>query len=149
LRQALGLGGNVRKGEHGTTVVYADRFTPEDEKKRAQETGEKAHSIPFLKRFTVFNVAQCEGLPDDLTIAAPSSEPELIDPKVDALIKAMGIDFRIGGDRAFYMPSPLDYVQVPPPQAFHEPINFHRTALHELGHYAEVRIMPHGTTNAR
>src|SRR5437016_522781 len=27
-RQALGLGGNVRKGEHGSTVVYADRFTP-------------------------------------------------------------------------------------------------------------------------
>jgi antirestriction protein ArdC len=25
-RQALSLGGNVRKGEHGTTVVYADLF---------------------------------------------------------------------------------------------------------------------------
>ena len=34
-RQAAALGGNVRKGEHGTTVVYADRFTPEDEKRRA------------------------------------------------------------------------------------------------------------------
>ena len=32
-RQALSLGGNVRKGEHGTTVVYADRFIPDDEKK--------------------------------------------------------------------------------------------------------------------
>ena len=30
-RQALGNGGDVRKGEHGTTVVYADRFTPNDE----------------------------------------------------------------------------------------------------------------------
>src|SRR3546814_5383167 len=39
-RQALSLGGNVRKGERGTTVVYADRFVPEDEKKRAVETGE-------------------------------------------------------------------------------------------------------------
>jgi antirestriction protein ArdC len=28
-RQALGLGGHVRKGEHGTTVVYADRFVPD------------------------------------------------------------------------------------------------------------------------
>jgi antirestriction protein ArdC len=36
-RQALSLGGNVRKGERGTTVVYADRFTPEDEKRRARE----------------------------------------------------------------------------------------------------------------
>ena len=37
-----------------------------------------------------------------------------------------------------------DYVQVPPPQAYFEPINWHRTALHELGHNAEARIMPHG-----
>jgi antirestriction protein ArdC len=35
-RQALSLGGNVRKGERGVTVVYADRFTPDDEKKRAR-----------------------------------------------------------------------------------------------------------------
>jgi hypothetical protein len=27
-----------------------------------------------------------------------------------------------------------DYVQVPPPHAYFEPINWHRTALHELGH---------------
>jgi hypothetical protein len=40
------LGGNVRKGEHGTTVIYADRFTPDDEKKRARETGEEAQTIP-------------------------------------------------------------------------------------------------------
>src|SRR5260370_41579662 len=43
-RQALGLGGHVRKGEHGTTVVYADRFIPDDEKKRARETGEEAQA---------------------------------------------------------------------------------------------------------
>ncbi|MBP6229967.1 MAG: antirestriction protein ArdC, partial [Pseudomonadales bacterium] len=35
--------------------------------------------------------------------------------------------------RAFYVPA-HDYVQVPPPQAYFEPINWHRTALHELGH---------------
>ena len=49
------------------------------------------------------------------------------------MIAATGIDFRIGGGRAFYVPA-LDYVQVPPPQAYFEPINWHRTALHELGH---------------
>jgi len=52
-RQALALGGNVRKGERGTTVVYADRFTPEDEKRRARETGDTPGQIPFLKRFHV------------------------------------------------------------------------------------------------
>jgi antirestriction protein ArdC len=132
-RQALSLGGNVRKGERGTTVVYADRFIPDDEKRRAQETGDEAQAIPFLKRFTVFNVAQCEGLPDDLAVAPPAPEPGTIEPRVEALIKATGIDFRIGGNRAFYMPA-ADYVQVPPPQAYFETINWHRTALHELGH---------------
>ena len=132
-RQALSLGGNVRKGEHGTTVVYADRFTPEDEKRRARETGEEAGSIPFLKRFTVFNAAQCEGLPDNIAVEAPPPPPGMIEPKVEALIAATGIDFRIGGNRAYYAPA-QDYVQVPPPQAYFEPINWHRTALHEIGH---------------
>ena len=62
-RQALDLGGNVRKGEHGTTVCYADRFIPKNEVERAQQAGEDPKAIPFLKRFTVFNVAQCDGLP--------------------------------------------------------------------------------------
>ena len=123
----------MRKGEHGTTIVYADRFVPDDEKRRARETGEEAAAIPFLKHFTVFNAAQCESLPDDIAIEAPPPPPGLIEPKVEALIRATRIDFRIGGDRAFYVPA-HDYVQVPPPQAYFEPINWHRTALHELGH---------------
>jgi antirestriction protein ArdC len=40
-RQALALGGHVRKGESGTTVVYADRFVPADEKRRARERAKK------------------------------------------------------------------------------------------------------------
>src|SRR6202166_2899111 len=68
-RQALGLGGNVRKGEHGTTVVYADRFIPDDERKRAQRDGDEPGTIPFLKRFTVFNTDQCENLPEGLVTA--------------------------------------------------------------------------------
>ncbi|MCR4267044.1 ArdC family protein [Nitratireductor sp. ZSWI3] len=132
-RQALSLGGNVRKGERGTTVVYADRFVPEDEERRARETGEDAQAIPFLKRFTVFNTDQCENLPEDVATAAPPVPTGLIEPRVEALIAATGIDFRIGGNRAFYVPA-HDYVQVPPPQAYFEPINWHRTALHEMGH---------------
>ncbi|MEW6769544.1 MAG: ArdC-like ssDNA-binding domain-containing protein, partial [Pseudomonadota bacterium] len=108
-RQALSLGGHVRKGERGTTVVYADRFTPEDEKRRAFEAGEEAQAIPFLKRFTVFNTAQCDGLPDDIEATVPPPPAGMIEPQVEALIKATGIDFRIGGNRAFYVPS-LDHV---------------------------------------
>jgi antirestriction protein ArdC len=132
-RQALEAGGNVRKGEHGTTVVYADRFTPEKEKERARQTGEQARAVPFLKRFTVFNVAQCEGLRPGLAAdPAPLPEREIV-PVAEDVIAASGVDFRIGGDRAFYAPSE-DYVQVPPQPAFFEQINFYRTALHELTH---------------
>lgn len=132
-RQALSLGGHVRKGERGTTVVYADRFVPACEKRRAHEAGEEAQAIPFLKQFTVFNSDQCGGLPPEIATTAPPPPTGLIEPQVEYLIKATGIDFRIGGNRAFYMPTE-DYVQVPPPQAYFEPINWHRTALHELAH---------------
>ena len=133
-RQALSLGGNVRKGEHGTTVVYADRFTPEDERRRAERDGDEPGAIPFLKRFTVFNTDQCENLPDGLITAPPPVPEGLILPQAEALIGATGADFRIGGDRAFYSPG-SDYIQVPRPDAYFEPINWHRTALHELGHW--------------
>jgi len=132
-RQALSLGGNVRKGEHGTTVVYADRFTPYEE--RAERDGDEPYAIPFLKRFTVFNTDQCENLPGALT-TAPAPVPEgLILPHAEALIAATGADFRIGGERAFYS-SAHDFIQVPRPEAYFEPINWHRTALHELGHWS-------------
>jgi antirestriction protein ArdC len=134
-RQALGLGGNVRKGERGTTVVYADRFVPNDERRRAAETGDEAQAIPFLKRFTVFNTDQSEGLPEDVASVAPPPPPGLIEPQAEALIAATGAEFRIGGARAFYSPVD-DFVQVPPPQAYFEPINWHRTAFHELSHWS-------------
>ena len=142
-RQALKLGAHVRKGETGTTVVYADRFIPYRERTRAAETGDEPEAIPFLKRFTVFNADQCADLPAEI---APSPMPpaeNFILPQAEALIRATGADLRIGGDRAFYAPS-ADYIQVPPPSSFFEPINFHRTVCHELGHNAERRIMPHG-----
>src|SRR5262245_37950988 len=131
-RQALSLGGHVRKGEHGATVVYADRFIPDDEKRRAAENDEEVQAISFLKRFTVFNTDQCDGLPDEISTVAPPP-PGMIEPRVEALINATGIDFRIGDNRAFYIPSE-DHIQVPPPAAYFKPINWHRTALHELGH---------------
>jgi antirestriction protein ArdC len=142
-RQALKIGAHIKKGEKGTTVVYADRFVPYRERTRAAETDEEPEAIPFLKRFTVFNADQCEDLPLDL---APSPAPvaeNLILPQAEALIRATGADIRIGGDRAFYVPSE-DFIQVPPPSSFFEPINWHRTVCHELGHNAVTGIMPHG-----
>ena len=140
-RQAQGAGGSVRKGEHGTTIVYADRFVPKERDRAAlrrlatpanrDEQDRKA--VPFLKRFTVFNVAQCDGL-DGATVDDPAPLPEReAVPVAEEVIVASGVDFHIGGDRAFYMPA-LDRVQVPPQPAFFEPINYYRTCLHELTH---------------
>lgn len=142
-RQALALGRTVRKGERGTTVVYADRFVPGEERQRAQETGVDARAIHFLKRFTVFNVEQCDGLPPELAAAAPPADTSLIEPRVQALIATSGADLRIGGERAYYDVLG-DFIRVPPPQAYFQPIDWHRTALHELGHDAACRIMPRG-----
>jgi antirestriction protein ArdC len=64
-------------------------------------------------------------------------------PRADALIDATGADFRIGGERAFYAPS-LDFVQVPAPTCFRAPIDWYRTAFHELGHWTG-----HGSRLAR
>jgi antirestriction protein ArdC len=144
-RQALKIGAHVTKGEKGTTVVYADRFVPYRERSRAAETGDEPDAIPFLKCFTVFNADQCEDLPADI---APSPQPlpeNLVLPPAEALIRATGADLRIGGNRAFYVPS-ADYIQVPPPASYFEPVNWHRTVCHELGHNADLRIMPHGLT---
>ena len=134
-RQALGLGGNVRRGEKGTMVVYADRFVPDDERERARRDGDEAQAIPFLKRFTVFNADQCNGLPEAIAASTPPVTEALILPQAEALIRATGAEVRIGGDRAYYDVK-HDYVRVPPPQAYFEPINWHRTALHELGHWS-------------
>nr|NUR36578.1 DUF1738 domain-containing protein [Sphingomonas sp.] len=132
-RQAQEAGGCVRKGEHGVSVVYADRFTPEAEKERATRDGDDPKAVPFLKRFTVFNVAQCDGLREGLA-SDPALLPEReIVPVAEEVIAASGVEFRIGGSEAFYVPA-LDYVQVPPQPAFFDQINYYRTCLHELTH---------------
>ncbi|MBE1526730.1 antirestriction protein ArdC [Sphingopyxis sp. OAS728] len=133
-RQAEAAGGNVRRGEKGTIICYADRFTPKAEVEAARGEDRAARQVAFLKRFTVFNVEQCEGLPEDFAPEAVAIDPVLAIAEADALIAASGARFQIGGGDAFYSPS-HDFVQVPPQAAFHEPINWYRTALHELGHW--------------
>ena len=133
-RQAEAAGGNVRRGEKGTVICYADRFTPKAEAEAARGEDREARQVAFLKRFVVFNVDQCEGLPEGYTAPIVSPDPVLAISEADALIAASGATFQIGGAEAFYSPS-HDFVQVPPQAAFQEPINWYRTALHELGHW--------------
>jgi antirestriction protein ArdC len=66
------------------------------------------------------------------TDPAPLPEREIV-PVGEEVIAASGVDFRIGGARAFYVPGE-DYVQVPPQPAFFQQVDYYRTALHELTH---------------
>jgi antirestriction protein ArdC len=72
--------------------------TGQEERRRAAETGEDAPAIPFLRRFTVFNTDQCDGLPGDIAKAAPPP-PSMIEREAERLIAATAADFRIGGAR--------------------------------------------------
>lgn len=134
-RQAAALGGTVRRGERGVGIIYTHRFVPTAERQHADQEGRAtAGGIPFLKHFTVFSVDQCDGLPEHICQPAPPIPEGLILPQADELIAATGADFRIGGPSAYYSPA-QDYVAVPRPDDFHDPINWHRTAFHELGHW--------------
>ena len=133
-RQALALGGSVRRGERATVVVYVDRFVPEDERRRATEAGEEARvPLPFLKQFQVFSVEQCDRLPNDARGAPTMAEPAPLEPWMEALILEMKVDVRVGGDRARYHRR-VDRIDVPSPSAYPEPVNWYRTVLHELAH---------------
>jgi antirestriction protein ArdC len=73
-QQALELNAHVRKGEHGSTVVYASILTRNLADATTGEETEQA--IPFLKSYTVFNVEQIEGLPAQyLSVAEPRLDP--------------------------------------------------------------------------
>jgi antirestriction protein ArdC len=140
-KQALAFGGNVRKGERGTTVVYADTFTPKTDGSGAPDGEDSGRRVPFLKRFTVFNVAQCDGLPFEYTNQTKPVTQALAVPAAEALIAASGAKVERGGAHAYYHTG-TDSIHVPPQESFFKPINFYRTLLHELSHYADLRIMP-------
>jgi len=141
-KQALSLGGMVRKGETGTTAVYADSFVPKKEQEAASASGEDARRVAFLKRFILFNIAQCDGLPADLFIPlGPVSDMDPL-PVAEALLSASGATIQRGGEQAYYHTGE-DFIRIPEQAQFFAPINFYRTALHELTHNAAIRTMPH------
>jgi antirestriction protein ArdC len=133
-KQCIAMGGSVRKGEHGTHVYFADRFVPQKEQQRSKDEGTDPSAIHFLKRYTVFNAEQCEGLPAGLFDTVVPRKPRQIVPEAEALIGATRADFRIGGDQAFYVPSE-DFIRIPHQSAYADQINWYRTAFHELGHW--------------
>lgn len=138
-KQALELKSCVRKGEHGSLVVFANTVT-KTEKNDAGEDVER--DIPFMKGYTVFNVEQIDGLPSHY-YAKPSSPlplSERIDT-ADSFLQATNAVINHGGNSAYYAPS-RDVIQLPPFEAFRDKESYYATALHELTHWTrhETRL---------
>ena len=130
-RQALALGGNVKKGQRGTSVVF---WKIGEYRKENNETGETEDRKSLLLRYyTVFNVEQCTGIeapakPVESTTFHPIEHCEQVVanmPNPPALSHNEG--------RAFYRPS-TDSVSIPRPTLFNDPAEYYSTLFHELGH---------------
>lgn len=133
-RQALELDAHVRKGEHGSTVVYANRITRTETGDNGEDT---LREIPFLKAYTVFNVEQVEGLPAHFyAVTAPQLDPAQRIAGADGFFAATGADIRHGGNRAYYA-GELDYVQMPPFESFRDPESYYATLAHECTHWTK------------
>ena len=130
--QAKDHGGCVRKGEHGSLVVYANSVT-KTETDAGGETIE--HDIYFMKGYTVFNAEQVDGLPDRFKAPAPeASRPEERVGFADDFFRATRAEVRHGGCRAYYAVL-SDYVQMPPFVAFKDRESYYATLAHEVAHW--------------
>ena len=131
-KQALELDAHVRKGEHGSLVVYANSITKTETNEKGEDT---ERQIPFLKGYTVFNVEQIEALPAHY-YAKPENPLPLSEriESADRFMTATGATMQHGGNRAFYAPG-RDLVQMPPFEAFRDKESYYATALHELTHW--------------
>ena len=131
-QQCKEFGGHVKKGEHGSPVVYASTFKKEE----PTETGDSVErDIPFLKQYTVFNAEQCEGLPD--RFYELKTEPkELVERIVsaDQFFRNTKADIREGGNQAYYTIT-HDYIRMPRIETFRDAEAHAATTAHELTHW--------------
>jgi antirestriction protein ArdC len=131
-KQAHELGGSVRKGEHGTKVVLVKQLQVRD----GDGDDEATRIVPMLREFTVFNVGQCDGLPDRvlrLGEVKPRNRDQR-DPTIDDFLACSGADIREGFGEAFYRSSG-DFISLPAFAAFKSAAYFYGVAFHEMGHW--------------
>ena len=131
-KQALELGGHVRKGEKGSLVVYASSITRTETNDATGEELER--DIPFMKGYTVFNVEQVEGLPANFyATAQPVLDPVQRNARAEEFFARTRADIRHGGNRAYYSIS-TDHVQMPPFETFRDAVSYYATLAHEMTH---------------
>ena len=136
-RQAAELGAHVRKGETGSTVVYANRI----KRTETSSAGEEIEKyIPFLKAYTVFNIEQIDDLPEDYG-AVDQQPPKSGIARIagaDLLFRNTDAVIRHGGDKAFYSPG-ADYIQMPPIETFVDAAGYYATLAHECCHWTAAK----------
>jgi antirestriction protein ArdC len=130
-KQAIEAGGNVRKGEHGTKVYFVKQLQIKNDGDEAD-----ARLVPMLREYTVFNVEQCENLPDNIKAGKPMRvrNPDTRDALADEFLRSTGADIREGHGEAYYVPS-RDYVSMPAFVAFKGADHFYSVVFHELAHW--------------
>jgi antirestriction protein ArdC len=131
-KQARELGGQVRKGEKGSLVVYADTFTKTD----TDDSGDAQEvEIPFMKGYTVFNVEQIDGLPGHFyALPSPGNHDIARLDDVERFFAATGAAIRHGGDMACYHIA-ADRVHMPELPSFRDAESYYATLAHEMTHW--------------
>ncbi len=137
-RQALALGGAVRKGETGVRIVYASRRIsdePDTDANAVANEDLRNRGFSVLKSYTVFNLDQIDGLGDRY----PATVSDTLDPalriaRADAFFAATGAVVAHGGGLAFYAPGP-DRIQMPAFESFLDVEGYYATLGHEMTHW--------------
>jgi antirestriction protein ArdC len=112
-KQARDLGGAVRRGEHGTTIMFVKQLQVRDDQAEADDA---VRLVPMLREYTVFNVDQCEGLPEGVHETPPVRvrNADQRDATADEFVRVTGADIREGHGEASYLPS-RDFISLPAP----------------------------------
>ncbi|MFK7845958.1 MAG: ArdC family protein [Rhodothermales bacterium] len=129
-KQAQLIGGQVRKGQKSTRVVYYSTL------ERENDQGEEV-AIPYLKTFSVFNADQVDDL-DEKFYRHPDPARDLgtiADPQLDSVFESTGANITTSDDpKAYYSPSE-DHIHMPPICTFHDATGYYATLAHEAVHW--------------
>jgi antirestriction protein ArdC len=132
-KQAIELGGNVRKGEKGLPVVFWKFGEYEQDNKETGET--EKHESVLVRYYTVFNASQCENL-QVIPVPPPDTHPDVAPIEMCEQVVAgwsTKPTIREGSDKASYHKI-LDYINMPARSSFEASEEYYSTLFHELTH---------------
>lgn len=135
-KQAVVLGGSVRKGEKAAKSVFYGAIEREDEEAEDGEEGKRR--IRFAKVNNVFNADQIEGLPEAYYIRPepPRDLGTQADPALEAFFARTGAEIITSEEpRAYYHPV-KDHIHMPSIASFFNAAGYYGTLAHELTHWA-------------